>query len=240
MSRARVASVLHAALLVVLLSCTPNNTNDAVAQPERYSAGARCATADQCKSGMCQNGACSECNVDAECASGLRCQHVPVSEGRLNADAPAFTQCNATCATPCPATQYCPEGGDGKGDVFCINGPMPPYMPSTVSIDVRTAIEFSSDADLTFYAAASPIERTFAYEWTFGDGGMAAEKKVTHRFGVTGTYHVKLVVRDKTGATASDARDIKICARTGAACTTEDSCCLNPVSTCNPTTKLCP
>ncbi|HYT77547.1 MAG TPA: PKD domain-containing protein [Vicinamibacterales bacterium] len=56
-------------------------------------------------------------------------------------------------------------------------------------------------------STAAPGHRIVSYTWNFGDGGTAVGATVTHRYAVTGTYTVSLIVTDEAGnqgiATAS-------------------------------------
>ncbi|MEM4662793.1 MAG: PKD domain-containing protein [Candidatus Diapherotrites archaeon] len=49
-----------------------------------------------------------------------------------------------------------------------------------------------------------------SYEWDFGDGSTATGVKVAHTYTKTGTYTVKLTVRDKAGNTASATKTIVV------------------------------
>lgn len=66
--------------------------------------------------------------------------------------------------------------------------------------------------DVTFdgSASVSPTGRIVAYAWDFGDGSTGSGPTVTHRFGLGGSYIVKLTVADDRNLSASDTKTVVV------------------------------
>jgi PKD repeat protein len=67
------------------------------------------------------------------------------------------------------------------------------------------------DSNCTFNGGSStPASGLVSYTWTFGDGGTASGLSVGHQYLASGTYSVKLTVRDLCGRTASRTRSVPV------------------------------
>jgi hypothetical protein len=70
--------------------------------------------------------------------------------------------------------------------------------------------------DVTFDASSSsdPVGEGMACTWFFGDGSSASGERVTHTYGVGGTYQVLLIVEDNQGTSATASGTIEVSAQT--------------------------
>jgi PKD repeat protein len=89
-------------------------------------------------------------------------------------------------------------GGAAAGAIFtvkAISGNKPPVV-SAVTPSVTTAL-LAVGSSVTFTAQASdPNDDSLSYTWDFGDGGTGTGASVTHTYGTTGTFTVKVTVSD--------------------------------------------
>lgn len=98
-------------------------------------------------------------------------------------------------------------GGGGGGDAPAPAAPnQPPAASFTVSASTLATFE-----QVSFDASASTDDAAITnYEWTFGDGGSASGRVVTHRYSATGDYTVKLVVSDAQGESHSSQQTVGV------------------------------
>ena len=54
------------------------------------------------------------------------------------------------------------------------------------------------------------INQVTTYNWSFGDGGTAAEPIVSHTYAAPGTYTASLTVTDATGASNTATSEVQV------------------------------
>ncbi len=84
-------------------------------------------------------------------------------------------------------------------------GNLPPVASfSSGSTGTTVAVDGSTSSD--------PDGSIASYDWSFGDGAVAAGRQATHAYGAAGTYPVTLAVTDDRGARSSTSRDVTVAA----------------------------
>jgi PKD repeat protein len=72
----------------------------------------------------------------------------------------------------------------------------PPQAPVAAFQVTNTTVCVGSTVQFTDYSSNIPT----SWDWSFGDGGNAAQPNPTHIFNATGTYTVSLTVANSTGS----------------------------------------
>jgi len=97
------------------------------------------------------------------------------------------------------------DAAEGNVEVLGAGGARPPSARIVASASAGTdALDVTFSCDCT--QGSSPL---IGYWWDFGDGTRTSEQAPVHRFG-PGRFHVRLVVIDSGGLTASDEHEIAV------------------------------
>lgn len=97
------------------------------------------------------------------------------------------------------------DGDEAVSSPIHMSGPAPPVPP--VACFTKTCTGFSC----TFNASCSTGEGGISsYVWNFGDGTTANGPNVSHSFGSSGTYTVRLTVTDSIGQTHTTTQQVSV------------------------------
>ncbi len=109
---------------------------------------------------------------------------------------------------------------DGAGNTATVTRTLTvrtPNQPPTAAFDASDASpEAGTQVEFDASGSADADGQVQAYGWEFGDGTNATGQRVTHRFASSGTYTVKLSVRDDRGVVRTTASEVDVAASEGA------------------------
>jgi serine protease len=93
-----------------------------------------------------------------------------------------------------------------------VNGSDGPPPPPENQPPVASFTDDCRQLECAFDGAGSidPDGKVVGYAWTFGDGGAASGRQVSHTYAASGTYTVRLTVTDDGGATGSTSRAVTV------------------------------
>jgi len=86
--------------------------------------------------------------------------------------------------------------------------PTPAFTVTPTPVQHNVAATFDASASTPGQGAT----QISAYDWTFGDGGSASGKTVTHTFAATGSFAVTLTVTNDRGVSASSVQTVSVAA----------------------------
>jgi len=109
---------------------------------------------------------------------------------------------------------------DGAGNTATVTRTLTvrtPNQPPTASFDASDASpEAGTQVEFDASGSADADGQVQAYGWEFGDGTNATGQRVTHRFASSGTYTVRLSVRDDRGVVRTTTSEVDVAASEGA------------------------
>ena len=90
----------------------------------------------------------------------------------------------------------------------------PPPPPALAAFFTYSPTNFTAGQPVTFTATASNGISPYTFGWNFGDGSTGSGQTVTHAYGQTGTFTVKLTVTDSSQNAATSSQTVAVTAPT--------------------------
>ena len=100
-----------------------------------------------------------------------------------------------------------PQQSTNSQQSLTVASPPPPALTASFTY---TPSNPNVGQTVSFAGSASGGTQPYSYSWTFGDGGTASGRSVTHSYQAAGSYNVVLTVTDAPGQTANSAQTVTV------------------------------